>query len=57
MEVEPEQAQIMATNGVSVNPTTVILIDHFPEVIENIRNMGVGVIAFLLKRVTILEWC
>lgn len=44
VEVEPEQAQIMATNGISVDPQTVIMIDHFPKVIEKVRELGITVV-------------
>ncbi len=50
VEVEPEQAQIMATNGVVVNPGTVILIDHFPDVIERVQDMGIEVIKIPFKK-------
>lgn len=50
VEVSPEQAQVMATNGISVNPTTVILIDHFPEVTKKVRDMGVEVIEIPFKK-------
>lgn len=50
VEVEPEQAQVMATNGVSVDPNTVILIDHFPKVIEAVRAIGVNVVPIPFKK-------
>lgn len=50
VEVEPKQAQIMGTNGISINPSTVILIDHFPDVIENVRALGVHVIETPFKK-------
>ena len=43
VDVEPEQAQVMATNGVVINPSTVILRDAFPEVADRVRDMGIDV--------------
>ena len=40
----------MATNGIAVNPSTVILIDHFPDVIEKVRAMGIKVIEIPFKK-------
>ncbi|UTW62859.1 hypothetical protein KFE98_01495 [bacterium SCSIO 12741] len=50
VEVEPEKAQIMATNGIVVNPTTVLMIDHFPEVIKQVEAMGITVHAMPFKK-------
>jgi len=50
VEVSPDKAQIMATNGIAVNPSTVILIDHFPDVIEKVRAMGIKVIEIPFKK-------
>lgn len=50
VEVEPEQAQVMATNGIAVNPNTVILIDHFPDVIKRVRAMGIKVVEIPFKK-------
>ncbi len=44
VEASPEEAQHMATNGISVNSNTVILIDHFPEIAKKVRAMGIEVI-------------
>ncbi len=43
--VAPEEAQVMATNGIVVNPATIIMVDAFPEVAEQIRAHGIEVIA------------
>ena len=43
VEVEPAQAQVMATNGVVINPNTIIMADAFPEVAERVRAMGIEV--------------
>ncbi|MEO1055572.1 MAG: arginine deiminase family protein, partial [Actinomycetota bacterium] len=43
VEVEPAQAQVMATNGVVVNPSTIIMTDAFPDVAERVRAMGIDV--------------
>lgn len=44
VEVAPEKAQIMATNGMVINSKTVIMIDAFPDVIAQVRDMGIEVI-------------
>ncbi len=43
VEVEPAQAQVMATNGVVVNPSTIIMTEAFPDVAERVRAMGIEV--------------
>ncbi|WP_282124550.1 dimethylarginine dimethylaminohydrolase family protein [Algibacter mikhailovii] len=43
VEVTPEEAQIMATNGVVVNKKTVILSDTFPHIAKKVRDMGIEV--------------
>ncbi len=44
VEVASEKAQIMATNGMVINSKTVIMIEAFPEVISQVRDMGIEVI-------------
>lgn len=44
IEVEPKEAQLMATNGVVVNPNTVIVVDAFPHIAKKIREKGTTVI-------------
>ncbi|NLR92083.1 arginine deiminase family protein [Flammeovirga agarivorans] len=43
VEVSPQQAQRMATNGMVVDPHTVILSDAFPEVSNRVRKLGIKV--------------
>lgn len=43
VEVDPEQAQVMATNGVVINASTVLLSDAFPDVADRVRRMGIDV--------------
>ncbi|MGI9585776.1 MAG: dimethylarginine dimethylaminohydrolase family protein [Acidimicrobiia bacterium] len=50
VEVAPEDAQVMATNGAVINSSTVVMIDHFPEVIANVRAMGIEVIAIPFRK-------
>ena len=44
IEVKPKEAQLMATNGVVVNPSTVIMVDAFPHIAKKIREKGITVI-------------
>ncbi|MGI9641351.1 MAG: dimethylarginine dimethylaminohydrolase family protein, partial [Acidimicrobiia bacterium] len=43
VEAAPEEAQVMATNGVVVNPSTVLLSDAFPDIANGVRQMGIEV--------------
>ena len=43
VEVAPGEAQLMATNGVVVDPQTVLMVDAFPHVAEQVRAMGIHV--------------
>jgi len=38
IEVKPKQAQLMATNGIVINPKKIIMIDHFEDVIQRVRD-------------------
>ncbi|CAB9527678.1 Inosamine-phosphate amidinotransferase 1 [Seminavis robusta] len=50
VEVEPKQAQVMATNGICVNPTTIMMRKGFTEVAEKVRAIGVEVIELDFKK-------
>ena len=43
VEVKPEEAQVMATNGVVVNRSTIIMTDAFPHVANQVRALGIEV--------------
>ncbi|MBB6462702.1 dimethylarginine dimethylaminohydrolase family protein [Flammeovirga kamogawensis] len=43
VEVKPEEAQIMATNGVVINSKSIIMSDAFPKVANRVREMGIDV--------------
>ena len=43
VEVKPEEAQIMATNGIVINKSTIIMTDAFPNVAQEVRAMGIEV--------------
>ncbi len=43
VEVKPEEAQLMATNGVVINSKTIIMSDAFPHVAKQVREMGIEV--------------
>lgn len=43
VEAAPEEAQIMATNGMVVNDHTVIMSDAFPHISKQVRELGITV--------------
>ena len=43
VEVKPEEAQLMATNGMVVNSKTIIMTDAFPHVAQQVRDLGIEV--------------
>lgn len=50
VEVKPYEAQRMATNGMVINPQTVIMIDAFPHVVEQVKEMGIKVYTVPFKK-------
>ena len=43
IEATPEEAQVMATNGVVVNTKTIIMSDAFPHIAKQVRDLGIEV--------------
>ncbi|WP_044209621.1 dimethylarginine dimethylaminohydrolase family protein [Flammeovirga sp. OC4] len=50
VEVKPEQAQLMATNGMVINDHTVIVSNAFPEVNNRIKALGIDVIEIPFRK-------
>jgi len=50
VKAKPEEAQIMATNGVVVNRNTIIMSDAFPHIAQQVRDMAIEVIEIPYKK-------